>query len=200
MDKLPIDTTQVFQYGWNSVQKDFWYFVGIAFVVMVLGGIGSSSPNETSSLDGLGFLLSILMTCGTTTIFLQYFGGKKLPFSSLFTQLKQYLPVLGATLLLGLITVVGVILLIVPGIYFALKYQFTIQLIIDKNLGVMAAMKESARITNGNKMAIFVFDLQCLGVVILGVLALGVGLLVALPTVELATIKVYRSLVPATKA
>lgn len=94
----------------------------------------------------------------------------------------------------------GVILLVVPGIYLALKYQFTIQLIIDKNLGVMAAMKESARITNGNKMAILVFDLQCFGIVILGALAPGVGLLVALPTVELATIKVYRSLVPATTA
>lgn len=198
MDKQTLNTEKVFQYGWDSVKKDLWYFVGITFVVMIVGGIGASKQNGMSSLDGLGFLLSILMTCGTVTIFLKYFGGTKAPFSTLFTQTKQYLNVLGATLLVGLITVLGFILLIVPGIYFSLKYQFTIQLIIDKNLGVMDAMTESARITNGNKMELFMFDVQCVGIIILGVLALGVGILVAIPVIELATIKVYRGLVPAT--
>lgn len=197
MDTTPLNTDQVFRYGWGSVKKDLWYFIGITFVVMVLSSVGSMPGNKASSLDLLGFLLSILMTCGTTAIFLQYFGGTKPPFSTLFTQLKQYLPVLGATLLVGLITGLGFVFLIVPGIYFALKYQFTIQLIIDRNLGVMEAMKESARLTTGKKMALLGFDFKCLGVILLGVLALGVGILVAIPVVELATIKVYRGLVPA---
>ncbi len=196
MEKLTLSTDKVFSYGWTSVKKDFWYFVGISFVGSIISGIGNSNPKETSSLDGLGFLLSILVTCGSTIIYLKYFAGKKAPFSTLFTSAKQFLPVLGATILLGIILVLGTLALIIPGIYLGLKYQFTIKLIIDKNLGVMEAMRESARIMNGNKMALLLFNLQSVGVILLGVLALGVGIFAAMPVVELATVKVYRSLVP----
>lgn len=194
-----LDTKGVFSYGWTSVKKDFWYFVGIAFVVLVLSSVGSTK-NEASSLDAVGLLLSTWMTAGSTALFLRFVDGKKPAFSVLFSKLDQFLPVLGATLLVGLITAVTMLLLIIPGIYFALKYQFVIQLIIDKKLGVLEAMKESGRITQGKKMSLFLFDVECIGIMLLGFLALGVGILVAVPVVQLAATKVYRGLVPVTTA
>lgn len=190
-----LDTKGVFSYGTASVKKDFWYFIGIAFVVLVLSSVGSTK-NETSSLDAIGLLLSTWMTAGSTALFLRYIDGPKPAFSVLFSKLDQFLPVLGATLLVGLITAVTMLLLIIPGIYFALKYQFVIQLIIDRKLGVIEAMKESGRLTQGKKMSLLLFDLQCIGIMLLGFLALGVGILVAVPVVQLAATKVYRSLVP----
>jgi len=125
---------------------------------------------------------------------LDYQSGNKLPFPELFTQFKYYWRVLLATLLLGLIVGVGFIFLIVPGIYLALKYQFTIYLIIDKNLGIMEAMNESSKMTDGVKMSLFMFGLMLIGVMLLGVICLGVGAFVAMPVAWLATVVVYRRL------
>ena len=86
------------------------------------------------------------------------------------------------------------VLLIFPGIYWGLKYQFTIYLIIDKGLGIKAAMQESARMTNGKKSSLFWFDFVCACVMILGAICLGVGVLVAMPVVWLAGATVYRKL------
>jgi len=188
-----VEVGKAIGYGWDSVKKDFWFWVGIALVVSVIGGIGSrGKENETLGL--LGFFLSAWMTCGYTKIALEYFDGKKLDFVELFTQLKYFWRILGATLLIGLIVIGGLILLIVPGIYWGIKYMFVPMLIIDKDLGIGEAMGESAKMTEGKKLALFGFGFAALGVMLLGAIALGVGVLVAMPVVWLATVYLYKKL------
>lgn len=180
-------------YGWQSVKKDFWYFVGVAAIALVLSSVGDADRTP-SRWSLIGFFLSILMTCGYTTLVLSYQQGRKLPISTLFTSVSQYWRVMGATILIAVIVGLGFALLILPGLYFALTFQLTINLIIDKQLGIFEAMRQSARLTKGRKMSLLGFDLVCLGVIILGALALGVGLLVAMPVVWLAGVTVYRKL------
>jgi uncharacterized membrane protein len=194
MSNRTLDTSGAISYGWNSVKKDFWYLVGIAVVSTVINGLGSSDAKKMNIWDYLSPFLSAWMTCGYTKMMLDYQSGNKLPFPELFTQFKYYWRVLLATLLLGLIVGVGFIFLIVPGIYLALKYQFTIYLIIDKNLGIMEAMNESSKMTDGVKMSLFMFGLMLIGVMLLGVICLGVGAFVAMPVAWLATVVVYRRL------
>ena len=189
-----IDLNKALHYGWDAVRKDLWYFVGMALVVIIIGGIGNSTKGHPTNWNIIGALLSAWITCGYVTMLLSYQAGKKLPLDTLFTQTKQYGRVLGGTLLLGLIVCGGLLLLIVPGIYWALKYQYTIMLIIDKDLGIREAMRQSAALTAGQRMSLFVFDLALLGTVVLGAICLGVGILVALPIVWLANIVVYRQL------
>ena len=193
MKERNVETGKAFGYGWDSVKKDFWYWVGIALVVMVIQGISSDGKNN-QGLGLLGLFLSAWMTCGYTKIILEYFDGKKLDFSELFTQLKYFWRVLGATLLIALIVIGGLILLIVPGIYWGLKYLFTVNLIIDKDLSIGDAMAESAKMTDGIKWPLFGFGLTCLGAMILGAICLGVGVLVAMPVVWLASIYLYKNL------
>lgn len=197
MESVAISAGPSIRFGWEAVKKDFWYFVGIAFISMIISGIGSSS-SETNSWDLIGTLASVWMTCGTTMIYLLYQQGKKAEVTVLFTSVDRYLSVLGATILISLIVIAGMILLIVPGIIWAIKYQFVIPLILDQKLGVREAMRRSDAITKGKKMDIFMFDLTMLGVVILGVLALFVGLFVAVPVVGLAQIDLYKKLLAAT--
>jgi len=193
-NKMDIDTGKAIGYGWASVKKDFWYFVGLALVVTIIGSIGNSWREHPSHWNFINIFLSTWMLCGYTGIALSYQAGKKLPFENLFTNLKPYWRVLGATLLLGVIFFVGFLLLIVPGVYFALKYQMTINLIIDKNMGIMDAMRASAKMTEGRKMSLLGFDFASLGVIILGAICLGFGVLIAMPIVWLAGIVVYRQL------
>lgn len=191
--RSPIDGGQAVAYGWTTVKKDLWYFVVIALIFMVVGSIGST-PKGWSGWDVVNFFLTAWITCGLMAILLSYEQGKKLHISELFTHTEHYWRVLGATFLVTVIVSFGLVLLIVPGIYFALKYQFTVPLIIDQGLGVGDALRASERLTNGRKMSLLQFDLMALGVICLGALALGVGMLIAVPVVWLAYIAIYRKL------
>lgn len=193
MSQSLISTGPSISFGWETVKKNFWYFVGVAVVSTIISSLGSES-SDNNSWDLVGLLATTWMTCGTTWIYLQMRRGTRLPFSKLFTSVESFLPVLGASLLYYLIVFVGLIFLIVPGIYFGIKYQFTVPLIIDKKLGVFEAMRHSAAMTQGRKMSIFGFDLVMIGVVLLGVLCLGVGIFVAIPVAGLASIDLYEKL------
>jgi uncharacterized membrane protein len=55
-------------------------------------------------------------------------------------------------------------------------------------------LKESWRITNGNKWQLFLFGLVLIGLNLVGLLALVVGLLVTAPITWLAATHAYRTL------
>lgn len=191
-----IEIGKALGFGWESIKKDFWYFVGLAAIYFILNSLPSYETNTHASFNILGLFIGPWLTAGLTRITLDYYGGKKPPFETLFTQLKYFWRIFFSQILVGLIVVGGLILLIVPGIYWALKYQFTTNIIVDKNLGILEAMGESGKLTQGLKLRLLVFDLALIGVMILGGLALGVGILVAFPIVYLAGIYVYKKLTP----
>jgi membrane-anchored glycerophosphoryl diester phosphodiesterase (GDPDase) len=194
-----VETKQVaikkaFSYGWTSMTKNFWYFIGLAIIVTVI----NSAPGYKSDkvhFDILGLLLGAWMTCGYMKIALDYYSGTKREITDVFTQFQYYWRVLGATILLGVIIGLGFILLIIPGIYLAMRYMFTVPLIIDKNLDIGEAMKQSSTLTQGIKLPLFGFTLSALGVIILGGIALGVGIFVAIPIIWLAYIYLYKHMV-----
>ncbi|MEK7518521.1 MAG: DUF975 family protein [Patescibacteria group bacterium] len=187
-----VDSGKAFRYGWESLKKDFWYFIGISVLYLVITNLPSSGKGN--SLGILGIFISAWLAGGLYRILLDYKDGKKPEITVLFTQFKQFWRILLGMLLLLLIVAGGFILFIVPGIILAIKYQFTILLIIDKDMQVMDALRASGEMTKGIKSQLFMFGLTAIGVMILGFIALGVGVIVAMPVVWLAQVWVYRSL------
>jgi uncharacterized membrane protein len=185
-----IEIGKAFSFGWEGIKKDFWYFIGLSLVATILGGIW----NKGNHLGIISLLVSSWLAAGSIKIALSYFDGKKLPFNNLFTQTKYFWRMVGASLLLGLIIVVGLIFLIIPGIYLALRFFFTRTLIVDKDMGIIEAMKESTKMTEGIKWQLLVFCLAMIGAMILGGIALGIGIFVAIPIIWLAEIYVYKKI------
>ena len=87
----------------------------------------------------------------------------------------------------------GLILFIVPGIIAALTFGLAPYIVIDKGLGPIAALKESARITKGNRLRFLALSGATTLIMLLGILALFVGVFVAMPVIMLATIAAYRA-------
>jgi len=85
-------------------------------------------------------------------------------------------------------------LLIIPGIWFALRYQYFGMAIVDKNMGPIEALKYSGQITQGNALKLFGMALASMGVIVLGLLALILGVFVAMPVVYIAMAYIYRTL------
>jgi uncharacterized membrane protein len=98
------------------------------------------------------------------------------------------------TVLLFVIIGIGLILLVVPGIIAILTFMFATYLVVDRGLTPIAALKESARMTKGQKLDLLLFVLQIIGITLLGLLCLFVGIFVAIPIVALSVAHAYRTL------
>lgn len=103
-----------------------------------------------------------------------------------------------ASIIINLLITIGIVALIIPGIYFALRYSQTVTYMVDHKSGVLDSLKNAGDITRGHLWEILGFYFLCAGVLLLGVIALGVGLVVALPVVFVASAHLYRQMLKLT--
>jgi uncharacterized membrane protein len=89
---------------------------------------------------------------------------------------------------------IGITLVLVLGAIVSLLLIFAGYLVIDRDLGPIAAMKESARMTRGNLWGLFGLLVLLALINLLGVLAFIVGVLISAPVSLLALTRAYRDL------
>lgn len=196
--------SEAIKFGWETTKANFWFWAGVLLTVFlvpfVINFSSDALPESPAWLYWIPNLISQIMgfglSLGLVKISLMFVDGKKPTYSDLFSMFKPALIVkyFVGGVLLGLAVFFGFLLLIVPGIYFFLKYQFYQYFLVDQNSGILESFSKSGRITSGVKISLFVLGLTFLAIILLGAVALLVGLLWALPTVTLATAYVYRKL------
>ena len=142
----------------------------------------------------------IVLPLITTRISLDLYDTGEADLSKIGGLLPQFLPYLGGKILYGLIVLIGLILLVVPGVIVSYMLLYVGYLIIDRNLGPIEALKESKVVTDGSKWHLFLFSLAVALLNIAGVLCLLVGLLVTIPVTLMASVYVYRQLSPRLEA
>ncbi len=86
------------------------------------------------------------------------------------------------------------LLFILPILYVSLRFYFFSYFIIDQETGPIESLKRSAQLTKGQIWPLFLLFLVILGIILLGFVALLVGLFVAYPVSTLATTYAYRKL------
>ena len=105
----------------------------------------------------------------------------------LFGEGRKLLRAVLASMLFGVVVVIGFLLLIAPGVYLALKYGQFMTAIVDRDLGVMESFSYSASITTNNRLSLLGLWFLCILVVLAGALACGVGLVFAIPVAWLSS-------------
>ena len=189
------------RFGWETFKKRPWFFIGVALLVAVLSGvasgIGASFGNQgvAQSIGSLtNFVIGIFIGMGVTAFFLKSHDSIETAGSGELWHPQPFWYFLGAKLLVGVVVVLGLVLLIVPGIISGLMFMFTPYIVIDKGLGPIEAMRESKHITDGHKWQLLGFVGLTVLVNILGFLCFLVGLLVTIPLTALAVVHAYRTL------
>lgn len=181
--------------GWKTVKANLGLFVGLAFIYLVISGGPTGAAQHGRGISGtISWALSTLMMMGVVRITLKFTDGVRGQFSDLWAGFDMALDYLGASVLYGLIVAGGLILLIVPGVIWAIRFGFYGYFIIDRKCSALDALKQSSALTRGERGNLFVFGLAMLGVNLLGAACLGVGLLVSIPLTWLAAASVYRRL------
>ncbi|MDR2463989.1 MAG: GYF domain-containing protein [Verrucomicrobiales bacterium] len=99
-----------------------------------------------------------------------------------------------AGVVISLLSTLGVILLVLPGLYLALVYSFTPFLILDKKLPWREAMKLSHQTTRRNLWPLVGFALLNISLNIAGVLCCYVGIFIAIPVMFASYVYAYEIL------
>lgn len=208
MASVKFSKSEAIKYGFAKAKKNWKFFIPVVLVALLLN-LGPRKPIYLS-LQQLapdliapvlaGFVLSTLfwvlgqiVNMGMINLSLKFADNKKFQLADLI-YLKPLVSYLLGTLLYFLIILGGFVLLIIPGIIWAIKFQYYSYLIVDKNLGPIEALKHSWQITKGIKWQLFLFGILLMLLNIAGVLALGIGLFLTIPTTMLASAYVYRKL------
>jgi len=102
------------------------------------------------------------------------------------------LPLIGASILIGIGTQIGAMLCIIPGLILAGLWMLTLPLIVDKKMGVIEAMSASFNALKSDMLTATLFYLVLSLVAAIGALLCGVGALFTYPLFPLAIAIVYR--------
>ena len=193
--------------GWNIMKNNFWFFVGAyAFIILI-----SYFPVIVASIfekielptifTVLFFIISlvfglaqVVLSMGLIYILIKLVKGEKPVFKDLFKKANKIIDYIISSMIYSIIVTFGFILLIIPGIIFATRFQFYQYLIIDKNKGPIEALEISWKMTKGSVWNLFLLWLLFVLINIAGAIVLGIGLLATVPTTMIAMAWVYKKL------
>lgn len=195
-------------FAWERVKNDL---VGLSLPVVVvmfiqgipnavLNGMAGAFEGEDGSIIAslirlvswaFGLLLSAFLTGGMMKLFIAAARGEAYQLGDVFSGGQWFVPMLITLLLFQVATMIGFLLLIIPGIIISLGLQMAIPLVVDRNMDAVSALKESWRITNGHKMSLFIFGLLGMVVAFAGMLVCCVGIIPASAVLALAQAYIY---------
>jgi hypothetical protein len=217
-----IDPMACFNRGLDITKRQFLniFVIGVVYFAIVMGmsflGMGvemlaAFASGATSDANGqasdVGSIIVLVVTVisrvvqqivslylqlGLVRVGLNIVSGKEASIGMLFGEGSKLLRAIGASIIFGFAVVIGILLLIVPGIYIALRYGQFLNAIVDRDLGVFDAFAYSDSITTNNLMNLFLVGLISMLAIIVGAIPCGLGLIFLGPVVWLTGIVAYR--------
>ena len=207
MLKLEFSIEEALKFGWDKTKQYFWTFFGIllvagiiAVILSVLSETAKDNPGPMLIIGVINSLFQLFLSMGLIKITVNTAKGQAPDPFDFFGAAGRILHYLGAYVMYLLIVFSGTILLVVPGIIWAIQFLFFSYLVIDGMLGPVAALKKSSQMTRGIKMSLFLFGLICTLINFLGAVCFLIGLFFTIPATSIAYAYVYLKLREQTEA
>ncbi len=160
----------VLQVGFNLFRKS----PGIFILYGIIGLFVFSNPVS-------GLLLGGPITVGYYVVARRLKHDRRVELNDFFRSFDRFIPLLILHLLISVVVFLGLLLLIIPGIYFAVSYIFAHFFVWFYDADPTEAVRLSRRTVSGNFGQIFLLCLVLAGINLLGAMAFGVGLLLTVP-------------------
>jgi hypothetical protein len=204
----PWTATGALGMAWDRY-KEYAFIATIAFFVVLMidetpavgvqiGVLTKSIPARGSDYQIvnipvriIGFLIATFLECGAIAMALKMARGEQAGIGDIFSGGRFFGRMLVVRFLTMIAVVIGLVLLVVPGIIIGLGLMLAPYYIVDQDLDAIGAMKASWDATKGQKGDLFLLGLLNFLVILLGLCVLGVGVFVALPVAQLATTFAY---------
>lgn len=181
--------------GWSIATKNIGTFIA-AVIIMLVVMMAPALPglNQSAVVGAVFWVFSMVLGLGFMRIALRFVDGDKGELADLFSAINLALSYVIAAIIVGVAVMVATLFLVVPGIYLGLRLQFFSWAMVDQELGAMDAIRHSWSITEGAAGKLFLLMLVLAGINVLGMLALGIGMLLTAPTALVAMGYTYRQL------
>ena len=147
---------------------------------------------DADFLDSLLGILMMPLGIGTTAFFISLIENENFEAKDIFKYYHDFVKIIGVTVLMGLIVMLGYICFIIPGIILTLSYSLVPIILIKKpELGIVETLKYSREKMQGHKLDAFVLGLSFIGWAILGTLTFGILYIWLYPYMQLTFTKFY---------
>jgi len=173
--------------GWALVRSNFWPVVGVTVLILLL--------RLAAFFALIGVVVSGPLMGGLCLYFLKKIRGEPAGVGTAFSGFSRaFLPLFLASLVMAVLTTAGFFCLLLPGIYLAVAWTFTLALVIDKKLGFRPAMKLSRKTVSKHWWKFFGFIIVLSLIKMAGALVFGVGSLVTVPVALAALMYAYEDI------
>jgi hypothetical protein len=201
-----------FSFGWRKMfEKAFLPLLVTVIIVGLLDGptIGANwkwdenfSPGAALFLVPLalfslayGFLFMPVIKYGERFVFLKAIRDEEADLRLLFEGFKtKYLNIVLAHLIVTALTILGFVMLIIPGIIVACRLVFVPLLVMDKDLDPMKAVEKSWELTRGHGWQIFAMIILSFFVAIAGLIVMFVGVIISVIWIHAAFASMYQAI------
>ncbi len=190
---VTLDFLGCYERSWTLLKANFWPLVGVTLLICVMHAVLIGVDRQ--GLHLIDTLFSGVIGAGSLYYTLLKARGQPAELGDAFAGFtRAFLTLLVIAIVKGLLVTLGVLCLILPGIYLAVAYSFTALVAVDKRLGFWETMELSRRVVTRNWWPVFALCLLAIPVLLVGVLALGVGIFVAIPLIVGAFVYAYEDL------
>jgi len=204
----PWDIGEILSLAWEGFKRCWGVLIGAIFVDALLAGIpgqisgglvGAGVVDAGSApaiilqtvLTLVGLAVGAFLATGLIRIFTTVARGGQPNFGDLFSGGSRMFSILGAQFLMGIAILLGLILLVVPGIILAIGLSFSSYFVADAGMGPIDALKASWAATTGSKGKLFLFGIVGFFIVLLGMLACCIGVFASAAVYSLAQAMIY---------
>ncbi len=185
---IRIDISDALSRSWALVRDNMGMLIGGSALAWLIS-IG------LSAIPVIGWIIGFVLLGGLDLMFLRRLRGETVQIGDVFAGFNiAFLNLAMVGLVKWLLTTIGLLLCIVPGIYLAVAYMFAMPLVIDKGMEFWPAMEVSRRVIHEHWWSMFAFAIVSILVGISGVLLCGVGLFFTLPIAYGALLFVYNDI------
>ena len=179
----------------------FWLtmlaYIGAAMALgFITGAINSAIGNAVVAvaLELVSSALLMPLMVGLVMLGVRHAAGKDISFAMAGRYYNRIVPLFALNILVMLIVFLGLLALVIPGIYLAISYAFAAPLMVEKNMGIWEAMETSRKAITRCWFRYFGLALLSGLVMFAGALALGIGLIWTMPMAVLMFASVYHDM------
>lgn len=199
-----IDLVQLFKFSFNQYKKYASFVIGAMLTFFVLAILPQiyfmeQRPDEPNmQVRILSFLLTVVqlfLSLGFIKIMLRLVQDKYVEVTDMFNNFRPFLSYFVASFLYGIATALGLLLLIVPGVFFAIRFQFYPYFILEKDASYFSALQKSYNLSQNLTLELLLLGIIVIALNVAGILFFGVGVIFTYPLTTMATAIVYKSLI-----
>jgi len=199
MKHPPFLVGESLQFGWHTMRAHSALVFRVVLTLLALE-VARAIVQKVLAGSALGLLASLVLFAatavlgiGATRIALRLAQGHSAHYADIVPPMRLLWPYIAASLLAGLAVIGGLILLILPGVFVAVRLSMVRFEVID-GAGIRESLNKSWALTEGHFWRLFLFMLALIVLNVLGALAFMVGLLISIPVTMLAYAHVYQKL------